>query len=285
MRINDYPEIEELSQGDKFVVETINGTKKIDGSKIGKEDPIMTDPAITHRMVFRGKDLGNEFTDEQLEAIRNGSFDDLYVGDYWTINSTVYRIADINYFGRGSYFSDLEYPYSKFDKNHLVILPDEAMGTSYWHTDATCTGGYFGSYLNTVTLNESSTIPQTILTDFKNNIVEFPMFVTNGLSAEGILTAEISKTFKVLPPTVYMMFGYSTFANHTTPQIQLALHKINSKYIPVNDVNVNTNGSGRYWLVDPTLISNTALNVPYKGTISNSYFNNALGVRPVFAIG
>lgn len=49
-----------------------------------------------HRNIFRGKHLGESITEEQLEVIRDGSFADLYVGDYWEINGTKYRIADIH---------------------------------------------------------------------------------------------------------------------------------------------------------------------------------------------
>lgn len=48
-----------------------------------------------HRNIFRGKHLGESITEEQLEVIRDGSFADLYVGDYWEINGVKYRIADI----------------------------------------------------------------------------------------------------------------------------------------------------------------------------------------------
>ena len=49
-----------------------------------------------HRNIFRGKSLGESITAEQLEVIRDGSYRDLYVGDYWEINGTKYRIADIH---------------------------------------------------------------------------------------------------------------------------------------------------------------------------------------------
>ena len=49
-----------------------------------------------HRNIFRGKSLGESITAEQLEVIRDGSFRDLYVGDYWEINGTKDRIADIH---------------------------------------------------------------------------------------------------------------------------------------------------------------------------------------------
>lgn len=50
-----------------------------------------------HRNTFRGKCLGESITEEQLTAIQDGRFYDLYVGDYWEINEVKYRIADINY--------------------------------------------------------------------------------------------------------------------------------------------------------------------------------------------
>ena len=43
--------------------------------------------AAMHRNIFRGKDLGSSITDAQVSAIRDGTFDDLYVGDYWVMPS------------------------------------------------------------------------------------------------------------------------------------------------------------------------------------------------------
>lgn len=56
----------------------------------------LLDNPYMHRNIFRGKSLGESITAEQLEVIRDGSFRDLYVGDYWEINGTKYRIADIH---------------------------------------------------------------------------------------------------------------------------------------------------------------------------------------------
>jgi hypothetical protein len=39
-----------------------------------------------HSSIYRGKYLGDTYTDAQKEAIANGSFDGLFVGDYWRIN-------------------------------------------------------------------------------------------------------------------------------------------------------------------------------------------------------
>lgn len=43
--------------------------------------------AAMHRNIFRGKMLGTSVTDAQVSAIRDGTFDDLYVGDYWVMPS------------------------------------------------------------------------------------------------------------------------------------------------------------------------------------------------------
>ena len=38
-----------------------------------------------HSSFFRGKYLGDHVTEEQFAHIADGSFEDLYVGDYWEI--------------------------------------------------------------------------------------------------------------------------------------------------------------------------------------------------------
>lgn len=52
---------------------------------IENKTDILPFKAAMHRNVFRGKDLGMSITDAQLSAIRDGTFNDLYVGDHWTL--------------------------------------------------------------------------------------------------------------------------------------------------------------------------------------------------------
>lgn len=40
--------------------------------------------AQTHNQIFRGKSLGTSVTKAQALSIKKGTFDDLYIGDYWT---------------------------------------------------------------------------------------------------------------------------------------------------------------------------------------------------------
>lgn len=96
------------------------------------------DPASMHRNVFRGKYLGNAYTAAQKLAVSSGSFDDLYVGDYWTINGVNWRIVDINYYKqRGDV---------KVTTNHLVIMPDTTLrdGKMYEDFNTANSGAYQG---------------------------------------------------------------------------------------------------------------------------------------------
>ena len=53
----------------------------------------LTQNAGFHNSLFRGKSLGTSVTAAQWAAIGAGTFDDLFIGDYWTINGIVWRIA------------------------------------------------------------------------------------------------------------------------------------------------------------------------------------------------
>lgn len=93
------------------------------------------DNPYMHRNVFRGKNLGEFITDEQLAAIRDGSFADLYVGDYWEKDGVRYRIADINYWKGVGYQESVQKP-------HILIVPDTILGSGQMHTSNSTSGGY-----------------------------------------------------------------------------------------------------------------------------------------------
>lgn len=110
--------------------------------------PIFTTSGQSHASVFRGKYLGSSFTSAQKAAIADGSFDDLYVGDYWTIGGVNWRIADIDYFlNSGS---------TNTTAHHLVIVPDTGLGIGYMNSTNTTSGGYYSSYMKTTLLKTAS---------------------------------------------------------------------------------------------------------------------------------
>ena len=119
-----------------------------------------------HRNIFRGKHLGESITDEQLTAIRDGTFDGLYIGDYWEKDGTIYRIADINYWKGVGYQESVQRP-------HILIVPDTALGSGQMHTSNSTSGGYKSSTMKTVRLNQ---IANSLPDAFKNILISHRMF-------------------------------------------------------------------------------------------------------------
>lgn len=88
-----------------------------------------------HNAVYRGKCLGTSPTQEQYNAIYNGSFDNLYIGDYWydPQENIHWRIAGFNYYQGWGDTYDSEAEFTKYTRiNHAVIMPDECLvGDTY----------------------------------------------------------------------------------------------------------------------------------------------------------
>lgn len=108
-----------LNTNDKSIIGAIN-------EKITSEVACYGAPA--HNSVYRGKWLGTAPTEEQLDAIENGSFDDLFIGDFWSNdpdnpNEIRWRIAGFNYYQNTGY----SYDDGVVLRNHAVIIPDSAI--------------------------------------------------------------------------------------------------------------------------------------------------------------
>jgi hypothetical protein len=102
-----------------------------------------------HSSIYRGKYLGDTYTDAQKQAIASGTFDDLFVGDYWTINGVNYRIADFDY-----YYNIGD---TNFTKHHVVIVPDTTLYNAQMNSTNITTGAYTGSEMYTKNLDNART--------------------------------------------------------------------------------------------------------------------------------
>lgn len=112
---------------------------------------LFRDTAAAHNCLYRGKDLTEYWeSGEMSAAIADGSFRDIYPGDYIiktiTINGTTYNnvkfiVMDLDYFQPWSFDGT--------DKHHIVMMPEGALGTQYMNSTNITTGGYVGSYMHT----------------------------------------------------------------------------------------------------------------------------------------
>ncbi len=120
----------------------------------------LTQNAGFHNSIYRGKNLGDSVTAEQYAAISAGTFDDLFIGDYWTIGGFTWRIAAFDYwYGQGNRADDC------CDAHHTVIVPDEPLAHGEMHSSAELADGYVGSDFRTG--NNGNSARSTI-----NNILE-----------------------------------------------------------------------------------------------------------------
>ena len=105
--------------------------------------------AGAHNAIYRGKFIGNSVTEAQYAAIAAGTFDDLYIGDYWTIGGVNYRIAAFDYY--------LNSGDTACTAHHVVLVPDTCLYNAAMNSIDTTNGGYVGSKMYTTGLNDAKT--------------------------------------------------------------------------------------------------------------------------------
>ena len=226
-----------------------------------------------HRNFYRGKNLGGAVTDEQAQAIRNGTFKDLFVGDYWVIGGLNWRIADMDYFLR---CGDTE-----FTKHHLVIVPDTSLYNAQMNTGNTTEGGYIGSEMYKNNLTQAK---NTIASAFGKLVLTHKDYLTNAVTndhptsgAWADSTADLMSEIMVYGTYVFSPTnnGVTIPALYTTGKQQFALFALDPK-----KVNIRVT----YWLRDVVSAALFAL-VYADGSAGFSAASGFGGVRPYFCIG
>ena len=135
---------------------------------------IVEQNAGARNSIFRGKSLGTSITADQWTAISSGKFTDLFVGDYWTLGSKVYRIAGFDIFlHRGD---------TELTAHHAVIVPDANMYSEKMNDSNTTSGGYYGSKMKTSGL---ATALSTVQSAFgAAHILSHKALLTNAVSGD-----------------------------------------------------------------------------------------------------
>lgn len=146
------------------------GANVVTRAKMAIDAFTLADNAGAHNAVYRGKNLGSAVTAAQWTAIDAGTFEDLFIGDYWTINGINWRIAAFDY-----------YLASDMPDHHVVIVPDAALYTAAMNDSATTSGGYAGSQMRTTNLEQAKT---TINNAFgSDHILTFAESLVNAVSS------------------------------------------------------------------------------------------------------
>lgn len=273
MKITDYPAITSFTEDNILLVDGEGGTKKI---AVG--DAILAALHMTsvenHRRIFRGKNLGTAVSSAQRAAIQAGTFEDLWLGDYWEINGIIWRIADFDYWLNtgGTESADL------FTKHHLVIVPDAYLYTSAMNSVSDTSAGYVGSDMYKTGLVSAKT---AITSAFGSSLLTHKEYLINAASGDYPSAGSWYASSVELMNEPMVFGGYMSTAvgpnvkRHTISKTQLALFNAAPRFI---------NMGYSYWLRDVASSLAFAAVSSYGGAhVINC--PNALGVRPVFPIG
>ena len=293
-RIIDYDEVistngtTALSDDDVFIIDGQAGSRKVKAKELAQAlaDKLPKNAASVgvgygKSGIYRGASLGSgtsfaaASSAAQRAAITDGTFEGLFVGDYWTINNRIYRIADFNYWKRSGD--------SDFSANHIVIVPDASFGNSPMNDTNTTAGAYVGSMMYTSSDSMLNAARNTISNDFGSYLASHKEYLPNAVDSSGAQSAGAwySSTVELMnEPMVYGCFIRAKPTSgsghlYTIDKSQLALFRLNPAM-----VNLRYN----YWLRD--VVSSTSFAyVNGGGTAAYDGASNAsLGVRPAFAV-
>ena len=255
--------------------------KAVEGTE-AKIASLLFNNAGAHNAIYRGKSLGSTVTTAQYAAIKAGTFDDLYIGDYWTIGGVNYRIAAFDYY--------LNNGDTSCNTHHVVIVPDTCLYNAQMHNTGsgsyesgaanTTAGGYVGSDMYKSNLEQAKT---TIKSAFSGHVLKHRIYLTNAV-ANGRASGGAWCDSEVDLMCEQMVYGSGIFspvsdgsnvpANYRVEKSQLPLFQ----HEPIRICNCVT-----WWLRDVITASDFAY-VGANGTANYSDASNSLGVRPAFCI-
>lgn len=232
------------------------------------------DNAGAHNSIYRGKNLGTTVTEEQWEAISNGTFADLYIGDYWVIGGVNWRIAAFDYY--------LNCGDTSFTKHHAVIVPDTCLYNAQMNTTNVTTGAYKGSAMYTANLAQAKS---TINTAFgSSHVLSHRIYLSNATSNGRASAGEWTDSIVDLM-CEHMVYGSGIFSpvsdgssvpnNYRVEKGQLPLFALEPSRIC---------NRATWWLRDVITAANFA-DVSDSGIARYDAASNSYGVRPAFCIG
>ena len=228
--------------------------------------------AGAHNSIFRGKNLGTSVTAAQYAAISAGTFDDLFIGDYWVIGGVNYRIAAFDYYLR---CGDTD-----MNTHHVVIVPDSNLYNHVMNDTNTTEGGYMGSKMYTEGLNQAKT---TIKAAFPNHVLKHRVYLTNAVS-NGKPSAGAWCDSEVELMNEQMVYGGAVFMPGCDGTTVPTNYRVEKSQLPLfaHRPDLISNRL-TFWLRDVVTAARFAF-VGYDGTASYAGASSSGGVRPAFSI-
>lgn len=213
IRIQDFGENSKPDANNDFVM-TFNDNSE---SKTRLKDAyysMVPNGAQTHNNVFRGQNLG-ALDATHIANIQNGSFHDMFVGDYFTVNGSNYVIAGIN--TKHLHGDNMALG------NHLLLMPDRFSkledgtimrpngNTRYMNDTDTTDGGLAGTKLYKTYM---PSIQKRLEADFGSHLLNFREIVSTHVDGSGAPDQGEWRDAKLGIPNEVMVYGSTLSGNN-----------------------------------------------------------------------
>ena len=255
--------------------------KAVEGTE-AKIAPLLFNNAGAHNAIYRGKSLGSTVTTAQYAAIKAGTFDDLYIGDYWTIGGVNYCIAAFDYY--------LNSGDTNCTTHHVVIVPDTCLYNAQMHNTSsggwesgaanTTAGGYVGSDMYKSNLEQAKT---TIKSAFSGHVLKHRIYLTNAV-ANGRASGGAWCDSEVDLMCEQMVYGSGIFSPVSDGSNVPANYRVEKSQLPLFQHEPSRIGNrNNWWLRDVITASHFAV-VSVDGGANYGGASDSRGVRPAFCI-
>lgn len=234
--------------------------------------PLLFNNAGAHNAIYRGKSLGSSVTTAQYSAISAGTFDDMYIGDYWTIGGVNYRIAAFDYY--------LNCGDTSCTKHHVVLVPDTCLYNHVMNDTNITTGAYVGSKMYTEGLEQAKT---TIKAAFSGHVLSKRIYLSNA-TANGKASAGAWCDSEVDLMCEHMVYGNGVFSPVSDGTTVPNNYRVEKSQLPLFQHEPSRIcNCANWWLRDVISASGFAL-VDLYGSATCSNASYSIGVRPAFCI-
>lgn len=256
-------------------------TKTVEGTE-AKIAPLLFNNAGAHNAIYRGKSLGSTVTTAQYAAIKAGTFDDLYIGDYWTIGGVNYRIAAFDYY--------LNSGDTNCITHHVVIVPDTCLYNAQMHNTSsggwesgaanTTAGGYVGSDMYKSNLEQAKT---TIKSAFSGHVLKHRIYLTNAV-ANGRASGGAWCDSEVDLMCEQMVYGSGIFSPVSDGSNVPANYRVEKSQLPLFQHEPSRICNRATWWLRDVITASRFAGVVYYGYAGYYDASNSFGVRPAFCI-
>lgn len=255
--------------------------KAVEGTE-AKIAPLLFNNAGAHNAIYRGKSLGSTVTTAQYAAIKAGTFDDLYIGDYWTIGGVNYRIAAFDYY--------LNSGDTNCTTHHVVIVPDTCLYNAQMHNTSsggwengaanTTAGGYVGSDMYKSNLEQAKT---TIKSAFSGHVLKHRIYLTNAV-ANGRASGGAWCDSEVDLMCEQMVYSNGIFSPVSDGSNVPANYRVEKSQLPLFQHEPSRICNRATWWLRDVITASYFAAVSSYGSANYLDASYSLGVRPAFCI-